>query len=72
MKKNIIYLFGCFSIICLLIASCNKTTEPVTTVEATIDGKAVDQTALSLNSFMAYEFAVQSTEKVGRMELIKM
>ena len=71
MKKNIIYLFGCFSIICLLIASCNKTKETVTTIESTIDGKAVDQTALSLNSFMAYEFAVQSTEKVGRMELIR-
>jgi hypothetical protein len=71
MKKNIIYLFGFFSLIGLLLTACSKVTESVTTIETTIDGKAVDQAALSLNSYMSYEFTVQSSEKVGRIELIK-
>lgn len=71
MKKKIIYLLGFISFVFLLFSECKKQTEPVTTIEATIDGKAVDQVALSLNTFMNYEFTVQSTEKIGRLELVK-
>jgi hypothetical protein len=72
MKKNIIYLFGCFSMISLLLTGCTDKLESVTaTIESTINGKAVDQVAVSLNSFLSYEFTVQSSAKVGRMELIK-
>lgn len=71
MKKNIIYLLGFFSVACLFLSGCNKKTESVTTIGVTINGNAVDQIALSLNSFLSYEFEVQSSEKVGRMELVK-
>ncbi len=72
MKKNIIYLFGVFSIINLLLTGCKEQLETVTTtIESTINGKAVDQVALSLNSYMNYEFTVQSSGKVGRLALIK-
>lgn len=71
MKKNIIYILGVFSVFCLFLSGCTKKTESVTTIGATINGNAVDQVALSLNSFLSYEFAVQSSEKVGRMELVK-
>jgi len=71
MKKNIIYLLGIFTIIGLFLTQCTKQTETVTTIQATINGNAVDSVALSLNSLMSYEFTVQSSENVGRMELVK-
>ena len=71
MKKKIIYLLGVLSIIGLLYTACNKQTETVTTIQTTINGTAVDQIALSLNSFMNFEFAVQSSETIGRLELVK-
>lgn len=71
MKKNIIYLFGLISVVGILLTSCKNETETVTTVDVTINGNAVDQVALSLNSLMSYEFAVQSSDKVGHIELLK-
>jgi hypothetical protein len=71
MKKHIINLFGFISIIGLFLTSCAKKTEVSTDIQVTINGTAVEQVALSLNSFMNYEFTVQSTEQVGRMELMK-
>jgi len=71
MKKKIIYLFGFLAFAGMFLSSCENQTESVTTIESTIDGKPVDQVALSLNSLMSYEFAVQSSDKVGRMELLK-
>lgn len=71
MKKHIIILFGFIAIIGLLLTSCAKKTESSTDIQVTINGNAVDQVALSLNSFMVYEFTVQSSEQVGRMELMK-
>ena len=71
MKKHFINLFGFISIIGLLLTSCAKKSEPTTDIQVTINGTAIDQVALSLNSFMSYEFTVQSSEQVGRMELLK-
>lgn len=71
MKKNIRYLLGFFIVITLFLPACKDQVEAVTTIESTIDGKAVEQVALSLNSYMNYEFTVQSSGKVGRMELTK-
>ena len=71
MKKHIINLFGIISMIGFLLASCEKKTESSTDVQVTINGTAIDQVALTLNSFMSYEFTVQSSERVGRMELMK-
>jgi hypothetical protein len=71
MKKNIVFLFGIISILGILLTACKNETESVTTIDVTINGKAVDQVALSLNSLMSYEFAVQSSDKVGRIELLK-
>jgi hypothetical protein len=71
MKKNIIYLIGFVFLVGILLTSCKKDSESTTSIEVKINGNAVDQVALSLNSMMSYEFTVQSTELVGRMELIK-
>ncbi len=57
--------------IILFLTGCKNQMESVITIQATINGEVVDQVALSLNSLMGYEFTVQSSGKVGRMELIK-
>ena len=72
MKKKIFYLFGLFSIIVLLLSACKKQNDSTATIQVTINGTAVDQIALSLNSFLSYEFAVQSSGPVGRLELVQM
>jgi hypothetical protein len=71
MKKHIINLFGFISIIGLIVISCEKKTEPSIDIQVTINKNAVDQVALALNSLMSYEFTVQSSEQVGRLELMK-
>ena len=71
MKKNRFFLFGFISFVCILLTSCVNQTESFTNIDVSIDGKPVDQVALSLNSLMSYEFTVQASEKVGRMELLK-
>lgn len=71
MKKHIIYLFGFITLIGLLLLACEKQSDLSATIDVKINGNAVEQVALSLNSFMSYEFTVQSSTQVGRMELIK-
>ena len=71
MKKHIINILGILSIIGLIVMSCEKKTDPTIDIQVTINKNAVDQVALALNSLMSYEFTVQSSEQVGRLELMK-
>jgi len=55
----------------LLLTGCNDEIDPETTITAKINGEAIDQVALSINSIMHYEFEVKSTSKLSKVELYK-
>ena len=71
MKNRIIYFLSFFAFISLLQTGCEDQEETVITIESSINGKMVDEVAVELNSFVTYEFDVQSSDKLGRMELVK-
>jgi hypothetical protein len=71
MKNRIIYFLSFFAFISLFQTGCEDQEESVITIESSINGKLVDEVAVELNSFVTYEFDVQSSDKLGRMELVK-
>jgi len=72
MKNRIVYFLSFFAFISLLLIGCDDQEESsVITIDSSINGVVLDEVAVELNSLVNYEFDVQSSEKLGKIELVK-
>ncbi len=71
MSKFISLFCSVVALCSLLLIGCKDEIESETTIIAKINGEVIDRVALSINSIMYYEFEVNSTNKLSKIELYK-
>jgi len=71
MSKFILSFCSVITLCSLLFTGCKDEIESETTIIAKINGEVIDRVALSINSIMYYEFEINSTNKLSKIELYK-